>query len=196
MSSRLSAAAGAAIRRLRQGKGWTLAELSTRSGVPLSSLSKVELGQTSLAYDVLIRVCRALEVEVDHLVRPESLPSPPRARSGRRSVVRAGEGEPRRLGGHAASIGATDLLQRDITPVVLEICETRRNGSLMRARGDAYLRVLSGAVVMHSEVYAPLALQPGDAVFFDGEMGFALTAPDGQPSQVLLIHQGDRLLEA
>ena len=41
-----------------------------------------------------------------------------------------------------------------------------------------------------------LALQPGDAVFFDGEMGFALTAPDGQPSQVLLIHQGDRLLEA
>ena len=41
-----------------------------------------------------------------------------------------------------------------------------------------------------------LRLKPGDAVFFDGEMGFALTAPDGQPSQVLLIHQGDRLLEA
>jgi len=196
MSSRLSAAAGAAIRRLRHGKGWTLAELSTRSGVPLSSLSKVELGQTSLGYDVLVRLCRALEVDVDHLVRPEPLPAPPRSRTGRRSVVRANEGEPRQVGGHAASLGAADLLQRDMTPIVLEVCGTRRNGGLMRARGDAYLRVLSGAVIMHSEVYAPLALQSGDAVLFDGEMGFALTTSEGQASQVLLIHQGDRLLEA
>ena len=49
---------------------------------------------------------------------------------------------------------------------------------------------------MHSEVYAPLTLQPGDAVFFDGEMGFALTAPDGPAAEVLLIHQGARLLDA
>ena len=196
MSSRLSAAAGAAIRRLRHGKGWTLAELSARSGVPLSSLSKVELGQTSLPYDVLIRLCRALDVDVEHLVRPEPLPVPPKSRAGRRSVVRAGEGERQAVGGHPARIGAADLLRRDFTPVVLEVCEGRRNGGLMRARGDAYLRVLSGEVVMHSEVYAPLTLQPGDAVFFDGEMGFALTAPDGPAAEVLLIHQGDRLLDA
>jgi transcriptional regulator with XRE-family HTH domain len=48
MSSRLSAKAGVAIRKLRLAGGWTLAQLSERSGVPLSTLSKVELGQTSL----------------------------------------------------------------------------------------------------------------------------------------------------
>lgn len=196
MSSRLSAAAGAAIRRLRHGKGWTLAELSARSGVPLSSLSKVELGQTSLPYDVLIRLCRALDVDVEHLVRPEPLPAPPRCRAGRRSVVRAGEGEAEVVGGHGATIGAADLLRRDFTPVVLEVQDGRRSGGLIRAKGDAYLRVLSGEVIMHSEVYAPLPLQCGDAVFFDGEMGFALTAPGETASQVLLIHQGDRLLDS
>lgn len=196
MSSRLSAAAGAAIRRLRHGKGWTLAELSVRSGVPLSSLSKVELGQTSLPYDVLIRLCRALDVDVEHLVRPEPLPAPPRSRAGRRSVVRSDEGESQTLGGHSAKVGAADLLRRDFTPVVLDVEDGRRNGELIRAKGDAYLRVLSGEVVMHSEVYAPLSLRSGDAVFFDGEMGFALTAAGEQSSRVLLIHQGDRLLEA
>ena len=195
MSSRLSAAAGAAIRRLRHGKGWTLAELSARSGVPLSSLSKVELGQTSLPYDVLIRLCRALEVDIDHLVRPEPLAPAPRSRAGRRAVLRAGDGEPQVVGGHEAAIGATDLLRRDFTPVVLNVCETAIGGGLIRAKGDAYLRVLSGAVVMHSEIYAPLSMAEGDAVFFDGEMGFGLTAAGAQSSQVLLIHQGDRLLE-
>lgn len=196
MSSRLSAAAGAAIRRLRHGRGWTLAELSHRSGVPLSSLSKVELGQTSLPYDVLMRLCRALEVEIDHLTRPEPLAAPPRPSAGRRSVVRAGSGEPKTLGGHGAQIGAADLLRRDFTPVVLEVQDGRRSNGLIRARGDAYLRVLSGEVIMHSEVYAPLALKVGDAVFFDGEMGFALTASGTETSQVLLIHQGEQLLDA
>jgi hypothetical protein len=46
MSARLSASAGLAIRKLRLAGGWTLAQLSEKSGVPFSTLSKVELGQT------------------------------------------------------------------------------------------------------------------------------------------------------
>lgn len=196
MTTRLSAAAGAAIRRLRHAKGWTLAELGARSAVPLSTLSKVELGQTSLGYDVLVRLCRALEVDIDHLIRPQLQPAgPTRSQPGRRSVVRAGEGEPLDLGGLAGVSGAADLLHRDFTPVVLEVAEAQRTGRLLRCRGDAYLMVLSGAVVMHSEIYAPLPLARGDGVLFDGEMGFALTSRDGQASQVLLVHQGDNVAE-
>ncbi|WP_300577512.1 helix-turn-helix transcriptional regulator [Phenylobacterium sp.] len=195
MTAGLSAAAGAAIRRLRHARGWTLAELSARAEVPLSSLSKVELGQTSLGYEVLIRLCRALEVDVDHLVKPESLDSAPHHQPGRRAVVRAGEGEPRDIGGLTGRAGATDLLRRDFTPVMLDVVDGQRTGRLLRTQGDAYLVVLSGAVALHSDVYAPLSLGVGDGVYFDGGMGFALTAEQGQKSQVLLIHQGANPIE-
>ena len=197
MSTRLSAAAGAAIRRLRQARGWTLAELGARSGVPLSSLSKVELGQTSLGYDVLIRLCAALEVDVEHLIRAQAAPDPTQTKpTGRRAVVRAGEGDSVDLGGLAGLSAAGDLLRRDFTPVVLEVRDTERTGGLLRAPGDAYLLVLNGAVVMHSDVYAPLVLRRGDGVFFDGQMGFALTAETDWAAQALFIHQGERVSEA
>lgn len=195
MTTGLSAAVGAAIRRLRHARGWTLAELSARAEVPLSSLSKVELGQTSLGYEVLIRLCRALEVDVDHLIKPESLETAPPRQPGRRAVIRTGEGEPRDMGGLAGLAGATDLLRRDFTPVVLDVVEGQRTGRLLRAQGDAYLTVLAGAVVLHSDIYAPLSLGSGDGVYFDGGMGFALTADQGQRSRVLLIHQGANVVE-
>lgn len=195
MSNRLSAAAGAAIRRLRRDRGWTLADLSARSGVPLSSLSKVELGQTSLGYEVLIRLCRALDVEIDHLVRPESRSDPSPPQTARRAVIRAGQGEPRHLGGLPGLVGATELLRRSFTPVVLDIAGPDSPGALLRGAGEAYLMVLEGGVVMHSEPYAPLSLDQGDGVYFDAAMGFALTPRDETPAQVLLIHQGEDIAQ-
>jgi transcriptional regulator with XRE-family HTH domain len=195
MTNRLSAAAGAAIRRLRRDRGWTLADLSARSGVPLSSLSKVELGQTSLGYEVLIRLCRALDVEIDHLVRQSPPADPTPWQGGRRSVIRAGQGEPRDLGGLTGLAGAAELLRRSFTPVVLDVVETQHTGRLLRGPGEAYLLVLSGRTLMHSDAYAPLPLDTGDGVYFDAEMGFALTTPDKAPAKALLVHQGDRLCE-
>jgi transcriptional regulator with XRE-family HTH domain len=98
MRQRLSSGAGLAVRKLRLAKGLTLAELSERSGVPLSSLSKLELGQVSLTYDKLMRLCRSLEVDLEHVIRHEAEAAP--APSGRRVVTRAGEGRAARVGPH------------------------------------------------------------------------------------------------
>ncbi len=48
-------------------KGMKLAELSERSVVPLSSLSKLELGQLTLTYEKLVRSSRALEADFDRI---------------------------------------------------------------------------------------------------------------------------------
>ncbi|MDP1874457.1 XRE family transcriptional regulator [Phenylobacterium sp.] len=194
MTTRLSAAAGAAIRRLRRDRGWTLSDLSARSGVPLSSLSKVELGQTSLGYEVLIRLCRALGVEIDHLLGPNATPVAPHP-AARRAVIRAGEGEACDLGGMSGLAGATELLRRSLTPVILEVVETTQTGGLLRAPGEAYLLVLAGQAVMHSDAYAPLPLHLGDGVYFDAEMGFTLTTGGETPAKVLLLHQGECVRE-
>jgi transcriptional regulator with XRE-family HTH domain len=200
MSSRLSAKAGLAIRKLRLAGGWTLAQLSERSGVPLSTLSKVELGQTSLSYENLLRICKGLEIDMARLIGAEadgmlgtSSPAPPPAALGRRAVVRAGEGEATDLPWGPARIGAADLVRKAFTPVIcqVEALSVEAQGGFRYSDGEAWLCVLDGALSLHSDLYAPLHLVAGDGVYFDGRAGYALVRDSEAPCKALLVIAGD-----
>ena len=61
---------GSTIRFLRQGRGWSLADLSEHSGVPKAYISDLEngaAGKPNIQY--LFNVSEALEVTLDDLVR-------------------------------------------------------------------------------------------------------------------------------
>ena len=191
MRSRMSEKTGAAIRKLRLARGWNLATLSEQSGVPISTLSRVELGQNSLHYDKLIRLCRVLDVDADGLVARETQAAAAVA-TGRRTVVRAGEGPPTRLAGNTGRRGAADLLSKSLSPLLLDVTarSLEAHGPLATHAGEAYALVLAGDVELHSQLYAPLALASGDAVYFDAATGYAFLAP-GRPARVLLVASGE-----
>ncbi len=190
MRARLSTEVGHAVRKLRMAKGLTLAQLSDRSGVPLSSLSKAELGQVALTHDKLLRLCRALDVDLERTLWMEAETAPMAA--GRRSVIRAGEGEPGRLGPHATRAAAGELLSKSFSPlfVDIEVSDLADHGPLQTGAGEMFLLVLEGAVVLHSEVYAPLRLAAGDSIYFDGRAGYALLA-EGGPAKAMLVVTGE-----
>ncbi len=193
MSTRLSDQAGQAVRKLRVSKGWTLAQLGEKSGVPLSTLSKLELGQVSLSYEKLMRLCRALDVDLERFVRSEAESAP--AAVGRRTVVRKGAGESEAFGVHRAEVAGADLLSKAFTPAILtlEAQDLAAHGPLTSMSGDVYVLVLSGAAVLQTEVYAPLKLAQGDAVYFDGRTPHALLAAGPGAAQVLMVASGDGL---
>ena len=58
------------------------------------------------------------------------------------------------------------------------------------AVGDAYVLVLEGDVEFHCQLYAPLTLARGDAVYFDAAAGYALVAPQ-RPARALLVASGE-----
>ena len=190
MPPRLSEKNGAAIRKLRIEQGLSLADLSEQSGVPISTLSRVELGQNALNYDKLVRLCRALEVDLEGLVTREAETAP--AASGRRSVIRAGDGPPVRLAGNTGRRGASDLLSKSLSPIIVDVTarDLDAHGAFVTHAGEAYALVLSGEVEFHSHLYAPLAMSAGDAVYFDAAAGYALLAP-GQPAKVLVVALGE-----
>ncbi|HEX3918961.1 MAG TPA: XRE family transcriptional regulator [Caulobacteraceae bacterium] len=182
---------GAAIRKLRLAKGRTLAELSLETGIPLSTLSRVELGQNALKYENLMRICRALDVDLQGLVAREAETAS--LASGRRSVIRAGEGGALRVGPHAARLGAAELADRSLTPLTLEVVVTSlaEHGPLVSFSAEAHLTVLSGKVVLHNQFYTPLELAAGDGVYFDGRAGHALVTADPAGARVLLVVAGE-----
>ena len=190
MRSRLSDKLGPALRKLRLARSWSLAQLSEASGVPISTLSRVELGQNALNYDKLVRLCRALEVDLEGLMTREAEGAA--ALSGRRSVTKAGAGGPLRVGPAAGHAAADDLLAKSFSPVVLEVTAQTADahGPPAVQPGEAYVLVLEGAVEFRSHLYAPLALAKGDAVYFDAASGYLLLAPGG-PARVLLVATGE-----
>lgn len=181
----MSDGAGAAIRKLRLSRGWTLADLSGQSGIPISTLSRLELGQNGLTSGKMIRLCRALDIDVEQLLARDDAPP---AVSGRRSVVRAGEGRSVRIGGELGRLAAADLLCRRLTPILLDVTAQRlaEDAVLSTHEGEVYLLVIDGEIELHSELYAPLPLGPGDGVYFDAACGYALVAPRG-PGRALLV---------
>jgi len=189
MRTRLSQQAGVAVRKLRLSKGWTLQQLSEKSGVPLSTLSKLELGQSSLTYDKILRICRALDVDpgLSILQQASVTPSP----SGRRSVIRAGEGEQVAFGPHSVKAAAHELLSKSFAPMVVTLQPAERTNARSTLPGEVYLYVIDGAAMLHTDVYAPLKLGAGDAVFFDGSTEHHLHAAGDQPCKALMVIAGD-----
>jgi transcriptional regulator with XRE-family HTH domain len=196
MKSQAPERTGAAIRKLRLAKGWTLAELADQSGIPVSTLSRVELGQNGLNSDKLVRLCRALEVDMPGLVTREAESAS--IASGRRSVTRGGQGEAVRLGVNDGRISAGDLLDKSFTPVVLTLnaATLADHGAMTTLPGEAYVLAVSGQAVLHSQLYAPLILNPGDGVYFDGRSPYALLAGAESGATVLLIAAGDQTFKA
>ncbi|MDH0865233.1 XRE family transcriptional regulator [Mitsuaria sp. GD03876] len=177
---------GEHIRNVRRRLGLTLSDVSGRTGMAVSTLSKLEKGNVSLSYDKLMLLSRALGVDMAEL-----LADAPGARAvpgggGRRIVQRAGEGQEVATQSYQQRYLATELLNKRFTPLIAEVrARTLEEfkaefGDLIRHPGEEFAYVLEGEVAFHCELYAPVLLRTGDSIYFDSEMGHAyLKAADG-----------------
>ena len=70
MSSRFASVAkpGAALRAFRRKQGWTLAEVNRKTGLPVSTLSRIETDQISPTYDQLSKLSSGLNVDMAQLL--------------------------------------------------------------------------------------------------------------------------------
>jgi transcriptional regulator with XRE-family HTH domain len=174
------------IRSVRKRLELTLSELSARTGLAVSTLSKLEKGNVSLSYDKLMLLSRGLGVDMAELLvdAPGARPAP--GGGGRRVIHRSGEGQLVQTRSYQQLYLASELLNKRFTPMVVEVharsIEEFKSefGDLIRHPGEEFAYVLEGEVAFHSELYAPVILKAGDSIFFDSEMGHAyLKAADG-----------------
>ena len=180
-----------AIRDVRLAQGLSLRALSARAGLPYSTLSKLENGKMALTYDKLIRLAQALNVDLkDILAHPAERAAP--VALGRRSVTRAGEGLDADSEKHVHHYPAADLLGKMMIPIVIDVQARSLEdlGGLVRHGGEEYLYVLSGSMELHSDVYAPLTLGPGDSVYFDSGMAHGYVRTSEEPCTVLAVCAG------
>jgi transcriptional regulator with XRE-family HTH domain len=180
-----------AIRDVRLAQGLSLRALSARAGLPYSTLSKLENGKMALTYDKLIRLAQALNVDIRDMLAAPAEPSAPVA-VGRRSITRAGEGLDADSEKHLHHYPAADLLGKMMIPIIIDVQarSVEELGGLVRHGGEEYLYVLSGSMELHSDLYAPLPLGPGDSVYFDSGMAHGYVRTSQEPCSVLAVCAG------
>jgi transcriptional regulator with XRE-family HTH domain len=199
-SNRTAARPGAALKALRMQKGWTLAEVSKRTELPVSTLSKIENDRMSLSYDKLARISAGLGVDISQLFTPQVVGGPGTVVNGRRSVTPAGQGQAIETETYSHLYPAADFLNKRFVPVIAELhARTLEEfGEMIRHPGEEYAYVLEGTVEFHTELYAPLTLKKGDSMYFDSGMGHAYLKGEAGMCRVLAICSGpeSQLIEA
>ncbi|MBB6252955.1 helix-turn-helix domain-containing protein [Nitrospirillum iridis] len=180
-----------ALRAVRMKQGLTLRALAARSGMPFSTLSKLENGKMEMTYDKLLRLAQGLGVDIAALLAgPPETEAPPAG--GRRSVSRAGRSAGATSDLHAHQYPAADLLGKLMVPIIIEVRarSVAEMGGMVRHSGEEYLYVLSGAMELHSDLYAPLRLDTGDSVYFDSGMSHVYVRVSDEPCKVLSVCAG------
>jgi transcriptional regulator with XRE-family HTH domain len=179
---------GHALRALRKRKNWTLAEVGARTGLPVSTLSKLENGKMSLSYDKLARLSAGLEIDIAQLFEAGTAAAPSTI-SGRRIVTRAGTGLAIETENYRHLYPAADLLSKRFIPIIAELRarSLAEFGELIRHPGEEYAYVLEGTAELHTDLYAPTRLETGDSIYFDSGMGHAYIAVGPGRCRVLSI---------
>ena len=180
---------GAALKALRRKHGWTLADVSRRTGLPTSTLSKIENDRMSPTFDKLARISTGLQIDIAALFDGDAGAEAQPAASGRRCIVRAGEGKAIETKNYSHLYPAWDLLNKRIIPIVAELHarSLEEFGELIRHPGEEYTYVLEGEVDLYTSLYAPVRLRAGDSIYFDSGMGHAYIAASAGPCRVLSL---------
>lgn len=171
---------GSLLRALRARNGWTLKQMSTRSGIPLSTLSKVEHDRLTLTYDKLQMLSQRLNMTMSELFA-EAGDSPEPAITARRSIGRTGDAVRVTTPNYDYYYLCPELRRKRMIPVLARVRakSLEEFGDLVRHPGEEYTHVLDGRVVLHTEFYDPIVLEVGESVYIDSNMGHAYLTGEG-----------------
>lgn len=180
---------GAALKAFRTERGLTLAELSQKTGLQPSTLSKIENGKIETTIDKLVRISAALDVNIADLFGSPKEQTAEAAASRIRLITRAGDGKsvvsPRAIYNYPAF----DLLTKNLTPLIVEVRAKSLDefGPYHRHAGQEFVYVLEGELAFYSDTYMPATLKQGDNVYFDSGMGHAYIAAGDKPCRILCV---------
>ena len=178
---------GTVMKSIRSRNGWTLKEMSAKSGIPVSTLSKVEHDRLTLSYDKLQQLSQRLSIRMSDLFAEDEGDSAPRV-TGRRSVGTIDQAVRVTTDNYDYHYLCTDLRQKRMIPIITRIRahSAREFGELVRHHGEEFIYVLEGEIEIHTEFYDPVTLKTGQGIYLDSSMGHAYVVAEGFEEALVL----------
>ncbi|WP_332819690.1 helix-turn-helix domain-containing protein [Sphingopyxis sp.] len=178
---------GTVMKGIRSRNGWTLKEMSAKSGIPVSTLSKVEHDRLTLSYDKLQQLSQRLSIRMSDLFAEDEENGAPRV-TGRRSIGTIDQAVRVTTDNYDYHYLCTDLRQKRMIPIITRIRAHSASefGELVRHQGEEFIYVLEGAIEIHTEFYDPVSLKTGQGIYLDSSMGHAYVVAAGFEEALVL----------
>jgi transcriptional regulator with XRE-family HTH domain len=178
---------GSLLRALRLRNRWTLKEMSQRTDIPVSTLSKVEHDHLTLTYDKLVQLSQRLNIRISELFADTTGGVEP-AVTARRSIGRTEDAVRVSTKNYDYYYLCPELRRKRMIPIVTRIRakSAEEFGSLVHHSGEEYIYVLEGSIKVLTEFYDPVILNVGESIYLDSNMGHAYVAAEGREEAVVL----------
>lgn len=180
---------GEALRDRRAYHGWTLADVSAKTGISKSTLSKLENDLIFPSYQTILQLCAGLGIEIGDLVAASpNIPEETQRFTGRRSLSYQHAGLTMGDDNYTYTYLCTDIAHKRIIPMFIEVRAHSMQDidGLWSHVGEEFLYVVEGRLVLHTELYEPAELAAGDSAYFDSTMGHAYLATGDEPAKLLV----------
>jgi transcriptional regulator with XRE-family HTH domain len=161
--------------------------MSERTGIPLSTIAKVEHDRLTLTYDKLLQLSQRLNIRMSDLFS-EADASPDAPITARRSIGRLPDAIRVNTPNYEYFYLCPELRRKRMVPVVTRVHarSIEEFGELVHHPGEEYIYVLQGPVEIHTEFYEPIVLQTGESIYIDSTMGHAYVAAKGHDEALVL----------
>lgn len=182
---------GARLRSIRKNQKLTLKQLSERSGVALSTLSKMELAQVSVSYEKLAAAARALGVDIAQLFTPAPNLTQARSAQVQPTVVSTtiADAPGYSTGNYDYHPMAGDFPGRSMTPMYARIFarELQQFEDYIRHPGQEFALVLSGRVRIQFETGEAVSIGPQETAYFNSSVGHIYLAEGEEDAEVMVV---------
>lgn len=179
---------GERLRKIRRDLGLTLAEVAERSGLAISTVSKIERGVMAVTYDRFSQLAEGLGVDMGELFSERG----DRFRAGGVAVARTGEFRLHETENYVYEMLFPELWRKAMTPMMgtLRPFETMRFERFVSHPGEEFLFVVEGRVTVRLEDMEPVVLERGESIYFDSRRGHLYASAGDGDARILVVCSG------
>jgi transcriptional regulator with XRE-family HTH domain len=184
MNSTTGPEVGQNIKLLRSRKGFSLRDLSDRSGLSFNAISKIERGENSPTVASLHKIASALEVHITDLFRQEVRQFAVFVRSEDSTLLRSN-------GITIESLGS-GLPNQQLEPFKMIVSPNSENIlESVSHSGEEFVYCLSGRLeyIVGNETFI---LEPGDRLLFKASQPHCWRNLGKEPAEVMLVFETDQ----
>ena len=176
---------GDRIRRVREMRGLTVKDLSSRTAIDIGILERTESGETIPALGQLVRLGRALDMKMGYFVSPGIEKSMTVVRKDeRRPISRYGETKSMQYGYFYESL-APEKADRLMEPFIVTLVPTAAE-ELSTHAGQEFLYVLEGEMKVQVGDRVDI-LKLGDAVYYDSSQPHFVRCVGTKVTKILAV---------
>jgi len=174
------------LKVLRLANGMTLDELSGKSGVSISTISKIENQQQKPSFETVLRMARALKINFVDFLEPEFGAG---ANMARRAITRAAEAPVYPSEHYRYAVHGAELTRKAMVPLIMRIDAKTLPpvADWSIHEGEEFIYVVEGVLEFHTEHYAPAILQAGDSCYLDSTMPHAFVSKSEAPALIVSV---------